>query len=138
MKHTIEELFAKTTYASPEAYVAEKVLVHIRKSVLRRARARTVFFGATATISFAAFIPATIFFLGEIARSSFGAYLSLVFTDSGTLIASWHEFGLALVESAPIMGIMFILGIAFVFLISLRALSKYAGNFFILKNRFAS
>ncbi len=67
-----------------------------------------------------------------LSESSFGPYLSLIFSDPGTVLKDWHSFGLSVSESMPgitIVGLL--LSVAFLMLFA-RFVSVYFGKFLSL------
>ncbi len=124
-------------YAAVSPTIETVVLQRIKESAIQRERTRTMFFAASTVLSVGALIPAVMFALTEISHSAFFTYLALAFTDSGAILASWHQLALALAESAPIGGAILTVGAVFIGLTSLRAFQRHRGALVTLQSRFA-
>lgn len=57
-------------------------------------------------------------------QSSFYAYMTLLFSDPDVVLRYWQEFGLALLESLPVLGIALCLLAVFTLLMSLRLFTQ--------------
>lgn len=108
------------------------ILARIEREKRRIARIRLAFFGIVAGASLASIIPSFQYVMREFAQSGFYEYLSLLFSDSGAVLASWREFALSLAESLPITEITIFLVMVFVFLVSAKLAIK---NIYINSNR---
>lgn len=60
----------------------------------------------------------------ELTQSGFYEYLSLIFSDSGSVATYWKEFIFSLAESIPTVSIMLILTLLSLFLLSLRHIAR--------------
>jgi len=100
--------------------LSEKIINRIEFVERRSAKMRLVFFGALAVASVVAFIPALKYLINDLNNSGFYQYLSLVFSDSGIILASWKEFSLSLAESLPIFSTIIFLATIFIFLESIK------------------
>lgn len=108
------------------------ILARIEREKRRIAVIRLAFFGVVAVASLAAIIPSFQYVAREFAQSGFYKYLSLLFSDSGAVLASWREFALSLAESLPITEITIFLTTIFVFLVSAKLAIK---SIYINSNR---
>ena len=77
----------------------------------------------------AATVPAISWLLSDILHSSFSDSFSLIFTDGAYVMTYWHEFGLLLLESAPIVSLGACLAIIVGFIISLKYLIFYTSSY---------
>ncbi len=134
----MRDIIQKAKYPLPSRHLEERILTRIARARLVGERIRAGLFGGTVVASALAFIPAVTFALQEIAHSAFYDYVSLTVTDGGTLMSSWHEFGLAVIESAPINGIILTLSLVLVFMASLRALFKHTDTIVNRQKSFAT
>ena len=69
-------------------------------------------------------IPVFKLLSNDLARSGFYQYLSLLFSSNGSIASYWQEFMFSIAESLPLASILFLLGLIFVFFLSLRYLIK--------------
>ncbi len=109
---------------TPELY--RSILTNIETARIRSARQRLVFFAGVALVSVAGLVSASQYVLQEFYRSGFYDYVSLIFSDSSSLVNSWKEFGLVLAESLPALALATALTMLFVLLGSLRSTVKNA------------
>lgn len=113
----------------------EKVIVRIEaeKQIVAYRRRFTLsailFVGAIFSL-----IPAWGTFRADLVSSGFGQYLQLLFSDFGTIMANWQDFGLTLLESIPIIGIAELLLSLFSVMVLLKFLLQYSTGIF--KNYF--
>jgi hypothetical protein len=85
----------------------------VRVIELRRVRAcqiRIWGFTAIATLSLVAIIPAVTELGQQLGQSGFIHYLSIGFSDPGTVSTYWKQFAVTLVEVLPGMSIALVLG----------------------------
>ena len=73
-------------------------------------------------------VPVWHAFLGDLARSGFGQYLSLAYSDFRTVAANWQDFSLNLLETLPIISTISLLAVIFFLLITLKFAAKYYGK----------
>ena len=71
-------------------------------------------------LSVAALIPVGISVVQAFAASHFGAYVSLIFSDTATVFSSWKEVGALLLESLPFAIVTLALGLFGVLAYSVR------------------
>lgn len=105
-----------------------RILVRIRAATERTARMYRRVFATLAALSAIAFIPTGMYAMQEFSQSAFFSYLSLLFTDSGAALSNWRVFSLSLLESIPVASLVVGLSVILVFLISVRAFTRYAGR----------
>ena len=126
MHDDYEKLFAHVAQAEPSSALAEKIMLRIRKEERSFAMRRAIIFFIGVIGSLAAFIPAFSAMQADMARSGIVQFISLVFSDSGTVIAVWNDFAFSILEALPMMSIAVFLAVVFVLLGSLRS---FALNF---------
>ena len=120
MRKNLSVILRHLTPVEPNIRLYEAVLVRIEYAERRAARLRFALLGSTTLVSVAALFPAFAFARLEFTQTGFGEYISVLFSDSGTVLMYWHEFVLLLAESFPVFATTILLFIAFVFLGSLR------------------
>src|SRR3989338_679254 len=108
----------------PSPHLFDNVLRRIGHEKQRVVRRRFAFFSLTLASSAIGAIPAFQWVMSSFAESGSLEFLSLIFSDFGTVSAYWRSFGFALLESLPVLGIIALLGAVFVFLQSLRLASR--------------
>ena len=91
----------------------ERILVRIAREKKHTARIHLAVSGVLVGASAAALVPALQYAAEEISQSGFGEYVSLLFSDGGTLFSSWKDFALLLAESLPAMGMTLVLVASF-------------------------
>lgn len=70
-------------------------------------------------------IPVSQAFSLDIAHSGFSDYASLIISDSSTVLGSWQDFGLSLLESLPVLSTAALLTIVLSMLIAIRSVIIY-------------
>lgn len=128
MSDNYKKLFQNLEQIEPSQKLRAGVLARIDFEKRRSARIRLAFFGAVAVTSLVAIIPSFQYVAREFSQSGFYQYLSLLFSDSGFILASWKEFSASLVESLPLFEITIFLATVFTLLFSARSAVK---NIFI-------
>ncbi|MDO8600802.1 MAG: hypothetical protein Q7R73_04360 [bacterium] len=99
----------------------ERIIARIHEEErLLSLKKRLILFSTTIFVSVGGFIPVVSILRQEFAQSGFLQFLSLMFSDFGAVMANWQDFGLALLESLPIMGMAAFLLTILVFFWSLK------------------
>jgi hypothetical protein len=106
------------------ATLMPRVLARIDADVRHRARVRFWCASGAALTSVAVFVPALRFALGELAASGFVQYVSLAFSDSGTVLSSLGSFVLALASALPVIGLVLVLSSLFALFSSVVAAAR--------------
>ncbi len=101
--------------------IMQRINQERRLSVLKRKLAVISFM---TTCSLAAFIPVFRMAQAEFSQSGFFQFFSLIFSDFGTIITQWQSFIFTLLESLPLVSITALLAVIFVFLLSLKILTR--------------
>jgi len=127
MQDRLTKAFQKAKYAE-NSNLVENVWQAI---VLRDrciVRVKLWAFSVIGIFSLAGLAPALKTLSTDLAQSGFYEYFSLVFSDSGLILSVWKEFTFSLVESLPVLSIIFTLSLIFVFFLSLRYMAKQIIN----------
>lgn len=125
MRKDYEKLFTHLKPQEPPAGLFGKIMARIHEEErLMSIKKRLFLFSITVLVSAGALIPAVNAFQADFAQSGLTQFLSLLFSDLGTVMASWQEFGLAVLESLPITSIAAFLFTMLVFLWSLKHLTQ--------------
>jgi len=85
---------------------------------------RFVFYFVGAIGSLIAFISAFNVMWTELTQSGLVQFISLIFSDTGAVLAFWDVFALSILESLPAFNIATVLAILFIFLGSLKLLAR--------------
>lgn len=121
MRKDYEKLFTHLALPEPPEDLLNKIMKRIRQEQRPRAlKWRFAFFVAMLFGSVIAAIPSFQSARSVLAASGFVQFLSLLFSDTGTVMMYWDSFAAALLESLPIMSITILLAIALTFLKSLK------------------
>ena len=108
----------------PRGELRQKILFSINKEEIRHAKVYFFVSITTASASVFGLIFSVRFMVQEFYQSSFGSFLSLIFSDPSTLISYWKELSMSLLETLPILGITISLIAVYSFLFSIRTLVK--------------
>ncbi len=129
MQDHYQRLFFHLEVHEPSHDFLVSILGRVAQKRVLSARVRMGVFSTLSLGALVALFPAWQELRLELVQSGFSQLFSLLFSDGGTLIALWKDFVFSLAESLPFMGISFFLGSAFIFLFSLRSLSRVISIF---------
>ena len=113
MEKNWKKLFAGLTEQDPSQGLVGVIFSRILEKERSSTRLRFGFYLSVAGLSCLALVPALRYAGQELSQSGFFDYLSLAFSDGGTVFAYWREFVLSLAESAPVFGIAIVLSVLF-------------------------
>jgi len=123
MNKELIKIFQKSLTPPPEnspSLIWEKIL----KREKRLARTRLSIFSIVGTVSFLGLIPIFKILLKDLAKSGFYEYLSIAFSNGGTLSLYWKELSFSLTEALPVISILETASLVFVFFLSLHYILK--------------
>ncbi|GEM_PF-1957027 len=101
-----------------------RIIARIEKAARRRVFEK-VAFGSIASIVFAvALVIIGRETMAETATSGFGQYMSLIWSNSGAIVADWRDFAWTIIESAPITGLALCLGMTGMLVAAVRWTGK--------------
>lgn len=126
MNASYRELFRRLVIVRPPATLRRIILARVRAIERRLNRWRLVGFGALAMGAVAGIIPAINYLAGAFGQSGFYQYFTLAFSDSRVLTNYGQEFGLSLLESLPLWGLVALLGAITLLLWSLPQATRAA------------
>ncbi len=105
--------------------ILDRIMARIREErrllVFKR---RLMLYSIGAIGSFIALVPAFGAMWTELAQSGLAQFISLIFSDTGAVLAFWDVFVLSILESLPAFSIVVVLATLFVFLGSLKLLAR--------------
>lgn len=120
MNDSHRNIFKNIRQIDPPGNLYPDIISRIEAESAKAARRRFVLFLSVTLISLSATVPVFQYAAQEFYRSGFPQYLSLIFSDGGTILAYWQDFTLVLAESLPIFGISLLFSIIFIMLGSLK------------------
>jgi len=121
MRKYCEKLFTHLETPEPPAGLFAKIMARIYEEERLLFIKRRLFLSSTTfLISAGALITVVNTFQNEFAQSGLFQFLSLLFSDLELVAANWQDFGLAILESLPVMSMMAFLITIFVLLWSLK------------------
>jgi len=125
MRKDYEKLFTHLISPEPPVGLFEKIMLRIREERrLLTIKRRLAVFSIGTVLSAAAFIPIFKSFQTELYKSGFLQFLSLAFSDFGIVASYWRNFAMSLLETIPAMNLAMFFATIFVFLGSLKFLTK--------------
>ena len=104
----------------PERDLSENIWRAIITREQRLARLRLWIFSLIGLTSLTGFVFVSKALVGDLVQSSFYEYLSLAFSNIGSVSFMWRELSLTLAESLPMVSIILSLTLVLVFLSSMR------------------
>lgn len=109
---------------NPHKRLLKRVLECINKKQRLFIMRRVVAFSLALAISLLAFLPALRMLSQNIIDSGFIHFASLIFSDFSIVMTHWKIFALILLETLPIVSLILFLIVLFLFLESVKYLSK--------------
>jgi hypothetical protein len=125
MKQNFEKLLRDLPKASPPHDLHTRVMTQIVCAEKRAQRIWVMWYSIISLGSLAGMYEAVQFIIQDITKSGLLQYLSILFSDGGTLLGYWKEFMLLLAESLPIFGLALFFATVFVFLESIKLAVKH-------------
>ena len=119
MQDKLIKIFKEAKY-EPDSTLPLSVWRAIIIREKRMAKIKLWSFSIVGIASLSILIPVFEMLLTDLAHSGFYEYFSLIFSDGGSMITYWKELSLSLVESLPLMSIIFTLSLFFIFFLSLK------------------
>ena len=101
-------------------FLQTRILARIDQEQAKKVTIGNIISRTVGAVSLVAIFPLVINIFAQLQNSGFFSYLSLVFTDTGTVATYWKELSLSLVESAPLAGITLILMLVLILSISIK------------------
>lgn len=92
-----------------------------RAHIMRRNRVLSYILAIS---SFIASVFMFVYTFGKLSQSGFYTYFSLMFSDMASISIYWKELSITLIESLPVISVLLLLSVFFVFLLSLVVISK--------------
>lgn len=128
MRQNYQKSFSRLKPAEPPAGLFDRIILAIRRERELRHTRRLLFgFLSLLLVSLVATPLAGAMLASQIKSSGISYFISTAISDLGTFFALWQDFGLAIIESLPIVAIA-------VFLLSL-AISVFTLKLFLHKKR---
>ncbi len=119
MEKELHKILSECTEC-PEVDLPDHIWHAVVAENKRQTRIKLWIFSFICLGSLAAAIPAFNTLIARFSESGFYEYFSLIFSDIGSVVTSWKEFGLLLTESLPVMSIAITLALVLVFFLSIR------------------
>jgi hypothetical protein len=115
------KLFSQIEAAEPSAGLLDRVLLAIKKEQ-RRQQARKLAFVLVLllVVSVAATSFSWTILVGQLAKSGFIYFIKAALSDFATFLSLWQDFGLAVLESLPILGLVALMASIGLFVFTLR------------------
>ncbi len=111
------------------AGLESRVLARLNEEQQRAAKFRLFVFALLDALSLLGLVASLVYLARVFAESGFSQYLSLLFSDGGSLLSYWRELVLSLAESLPALGLLAFL---FVTLILIWSMAKTIINVRVL------
>lgn len=127
MHDKLTEIFQEIKYESSIG-LNEKIWNTIKINEKRNSQVKLWIFSSLGFISFVGLIPTFKLLLNDLTQSGFYEYLSLVFSDTNTLLLYSKELFFSLVESLPTTSIIFTLTLLFTIFLSTKYVIKQIIN----------
>lgn len=128
MQNDTNRLFAHLIRKEPRASLYGRIRSRIELEQRKTSvYARIVFFGVVACGGAIALVPALRELYAEFTQSGFAQFITLLFSDTGTIAMYWQDFLMSLAESLPAVGIAGVAMSVFAILLPLRFLLNDIG-----------
>ena len=123
MEESLRKAFKRLVY-EPQGDLSLSILHNVIIREKRIAKIKLYIFSFVGFLSVVGFVPAIKALLTQFTQSGFYEYLSLAFSSGSNLSLYWKELMMSLVESLPVINIILLLGIVFIFLLSVCYILK--------------
>lgn len=124
MEKDYQKLFQALGNPAIPVGLRDSVLARIDNEVRRASIIRLAVFVPLTLIAGVATVVSFQYLARETAQSGLSEYLSILFSDGGTMLSYWKEFLISLAEAAPVFGMAVFLGAVLSLLGSLKAAIK--------------
>lgn len=122
-------LFKKLAPLEPPPHLKVAIFTTIASHRRRQSYRRYMAYLVVALLSCGAILPISYYVFKQINQSGFWTYVSLIWSDTLTILPMWREFGAALLESLPLAGISLLCGVFGLALTAMRGMSSYAEKY---------
>jgi hypothetical protein len=109
-----------TTRPIPDHALAAKILIQVNRIEQRKITYQLWIQRTLITASIIGLVPVTLQLGSQLSQSGFYQYISLIFSDGGSLITTLKDFGFILIESLPVMNLIVFCGILTILFWALR------------------
>ena len=107
MRKDFEKLFANLEPREPSNNLFDRIILAIKTEKELQKTKRLIFgFASLLLISLIALPISGAMLVNQIQSSGISYFISAAISDLGTFFVLWQDFGLAILESLPIIGIM--------------------------------
>ena len=107
MRKDFEKLFSHLEPPEPPAGLFDRIILAIKREQELRHTRRLVFgFFSLLIVSLAAILFSWTILINQIENSGISYFFSAAVNDFGIFLALWQDFGLAILESLPLMGMI--------------------------------
>ena len=127
MSENLKKAFQKLEY-EPKTNLAENIWYSIVAHEKHFIRVKLYIFSFAGFLSILGFMPVFKALFSEFTQSGFYEYFSLVFSSGSNLFSYWKELILSLTESLPVVNIIFLFSLIFIFLLSMHYVLKQIIN----------
>ena len=119
MERDLQKLFKQAVY-QPESRLSGDIWRVIETKEKRASTIKSFSYGFVGIISFALLVPMVGNLITQLSQSGFYQYVSLAFSDIGSISLYWKEFMASVVETIPTTSLILVLSLLFIFLTSSR------------------
>lgn len=127
MEQDLHKLFKKAVY-HPECRLSDDVCRAILAKRSKINRRNTFGYVLLGVLSLSGSVFSIKDLITESSRLGFYKYLSLIFSDSSVIATYWKEYILTLIDSLPVMSLVFSFALLFALFISLRKITSGLKN----------
>ena len=124
--------FFTTNQPRPRPELAERIIAAWQKRVNRTRRIYKITWGTITLGTLAGLVPAAMSIVSQWSQSGINYYLSVAFSDTGTLITLGKDLGLAVLESLPIMSLVITLGLLWILILAIKKFTDQTRQFPVL------
>jgi len=133
VEQNLQKLFQKSKYI-PESRLSGDIWSTIEYKNTRITKIKKFGYLGLSAFSLLGSIFSIKELIGQFTKFGFFDYLSLIFSDSGTLATYWREYILTLVNSLPVLSLILSFFLLFVLFISIQRASYQFKNKLLLIN----
>jgi hypothetical protein len=121
MENNYNNLFTHLEVAEPSSRLLLEIMARIDKEQHSlKIKIRFVLSLLLSVVTAAFLVPVFNSLREAVVQSGFIDFVSLFFSDFGSVVGYWREYGMSLLESVPFLNLIGMLGIVFVLLCALK------------------
>ena len=123
-------IFKKMPSLEAPAGLKGIIMLRIREEERRAAKRMVLLVVPIAVLSLSGILWALVSAATSLSETGFFQYVSLIFSDTGSIASMWYPFALTIIDSLPVFALTVLTGALFAFVSSIIVAAKNARSVF--------